>query len=109
MELIPIFAFIVLVASIATFIFSLVAYILFKVREKRGRYDVNPHPKSFKAELVAPNYYYLADNDSLIEGNNKNLAQSITSKEINHSPLESKDTTDLKVMEKPNGNELVWR
>jgi hypothetical protein len=106
MELIPIFAFIVLVASIATFIFSLVAYILFKVREKRGKYVTNPHPKAFKAELVAPNYYYLADNESSDLGNNKALSQS---REMKISNVESKENNDLKIIDKSNGNELVWR
>lgn len=106
MELIPIFAFIVLVASIATFIFSLAAYVLFKVREKRGKYVSNPHPKAFKAELVAPNYYYLSDNDSSDMGNNKTLPQS---RERKLSNIENKDNGDLKVIDKTNGNELVWR
>ena len=91
MELIPIFAFIVLVASIATFIFSLVAYILFKVREKRGKYDSKPHPKEFKAELVAPNYYYLSESESSEQAKNKILPQSIQAGEKKHSKFDNKD------------------
>ena len=106
MELIPIFAFIVLVASIATFIFSLVAYILFKVREKRGKYVANAQPKAFKAELVAPNYYYLPENDSLDSRNNKTLPES---REMKLSNIDNKDNGDLKIIDKTNGNELVWR
>ncbi len=79
MEIIPILAFIVLVATIGTFIFSIGAYILFKIRESKGRvekeakqeaveaelvsaeptilYQENPHPPSQRQRRPAPQYY----------------------------------------------------
>lgn len=55
MELIPIFSLIVLVATIGTFILSVGAYILFKIREARTG-SVRPHPPGpMEAEVVSPN------------------------------------------------------
>jgi hypothetical protein len=110
MELIPVFAFIVLVASIATFIFSLAAYILYKIREKRGRYAAQPHPKAFKAELVAPNYYYLPQNDDNLDERNK--IHEITFDDKNHSNNKFGNynyQSDISGIDKKNGNELTWR
>ena len=102
MELIPVFAFIVLVASIVTFIFSLAAYVLYKIREKRGRYAAEAHPKAFQAELVTPNYYYLSNH---IE-NEKLYSQSDSTNLSDHLEDKSKE---LKDTDKNNGNDLVWR
>lgn len=54
MELIPILAFIVLVATIATFIFAFAAYVLFKIRESRGKATASQPPQMFQAEFVIP-------------------------------------------------------
>jgi hypothetical protein len=54
MELIPILAFIVLVATIATFIFAFAAYVLFKIRESRGKAVSSQPPQVFQAEFVTP-------------------------------------------------------
>lgn len=53
MELIPILSLIILVATISTFILAVGAYILYKMRERKGR--VTPaQPATIPAELVAP-------------------------------------------------------
>jgi hypothetical protein len=54
MELIPILSMIILVATIATFILSISAYILYKLREKRGRVATPATPREIEAELFAP-------------------------------------------------------
>lgn len=54
MELIPILSLIVLVATISTFILAVGAYILYKIRERKGKTAEAPQPSSIPAELVAP-------------------------------------------------------
>lgn len=54
MELIPILSTIILVATICTFILAVGAYILYKIREKRGEQIQHPPPSSVHAELVTP-------------------------------------------------------
>jgi hypothetical protein len=54
MELIPILSLIVLVATISTFILAVGAYILYKIRERKGKTATAPQPSSIPAELVAP-------------------------------------------------------
>jgi hypothetical protein len=53
MELIPILSLIILVATISTFIFAVGAYILYKIREGKGR-EAAAKPASVPAELVSP-------------------------------------------------------
>lgn len=53
MELIPILSLIILVATISTFILAVGAYILYKIRERKGRQQA-AQPASVPAELVAP-------------------------------------------------------
>lgn len=54
MELIPILSTIILVATISTFILAIGAYILFKVRERRGEQYFVKHPATVQGELVTP-------------------------------------------------------
>jgi uncharacterized membrane protein len=54
MELIPILSLIILVATISTFILSIGAYILYKMREKKGKAVEQPKPEAIPAELVTP-------------------------------------------------------
>jgi hypothetical protein len=54
MELIPILSTIVLVATISTFLLAIGAYILFKIREKKGTYIYPKQPSCVEAELIAP-------------------------------------------------------
>lgn len=54
MELIPILSLIVLVATISTFILAVGAYILYKIRERKGKTAQAPQPSSIPAELIAP-------------------------------------------------------
>jgi hypothetical protein len=54
MELIPILSTIILVATICTFILAVGAYILYKIRERRGEQVQYPPPSSVHAELVTP-------------------------------------------------------
>ena len=54
MELIPILSLIVLVATISTFILAVGAYILYKIRERKGKVAQAAQPSSIAAELVAP-------------------------------------------------------
>ncbi len=54
MEIIPILAFIVLVATVSTFVFAFGAYIMFKIRESRGKVATSSAPQSFQAEYVTP-------------------------------------------------------
>lgn len=110
MELIPVFAFIVLVASIATFIFSLAAYILYKIRERRGKYALQIHPKAFKAELVAPNYYYLPENEDML--NELSQIHEISFDQDSNPNINSgnyKYQTEISSFNKKNGSELTWR
>jgi len=53
MELIPILSTIVLVATISTFLLAIGAYILFKIREKKGIHIYPKQPSCVEAELVA--------------------------------------------------------
>jgi len=54
MELIPILSLIVLVATISTFILAVGAYVLYKIRERKGHVASAPAPASIEAELVTP-------------------------------------------------------
>lgn len=54
MELIPILSTIILVATISTFMLAVGAYILYKVRERKGIQAVSPQPSEVNAELVTP-------------------------------------------------------
>ncbi len=54
MELIPILSLIILVATISTFMLAVGAYILYKIREKKGKVAQAPQPAALPAELVAP-------------------------------------------------------
>jgi hypothetical protein len=54
MELIPILSTIILVATICTFILAIGAYILYKIRERKGEQSHYPPPSSVHAELVTP-------------------------------------------------------
>ena len=54
MELIPILSLIILVATISTFILAVGAYILYKVRERKGITAQAVQPSAIPGELVAP-------------------------------------------------------
>jgi hypothetical protein len=54
MELIPILSTIILVATICTFILAIGAYILYKIRERKGQQVPYPKPSTVRAELVTP-------------------------------------------------------
>lgn len=54
MELIPILSLIILVATISTFILAVGAYILYKVRERKGISAEAPQPAAIAAEMVTP-------------------------------------------------------
>lgn len=54
MELIPILSLIILVATISTFILAVGAYILYKIRERKGKVSQAPQPAAIPAELVSP-------------------------------------------------------
>ncbi len=54
MELIPILSLIILVATISTFILAVGAYILYKIRERKGRTAQSAQPSAIPGELVAP-------------------------------------------------------
>lgn len=54
MELVPILATIILVSTISTFILAIGAYVLYKVRERRGRRVEVAQPQKIQAELLTP-------------------------------------------------------
>ena len=54
MELIPILSLVILVATISTFILAVGAYILYKIRERKGVVAEAPQPAAIPAELVTP-------------------------------------------------------
>lgn len=54
MELIPILSLIILVATISTFILAVGAYILYKIRERKGRVGKAPQPATIPAEMITP-------------------------------------------------------
>lgn len=54
MELIPILSTIILVATICTFILAIGAYILYKVRERKGTQAAPTAPQTVQGELIAP-------------------------------------------------------
>jgi hypothetical protein len=54
MELIPILATIILMATISTFFLAIGAYILYKIREKQGASAVSVEPATIQAELMTP-------------------------------------------------------
>lgn len=54
MELIPILSLIILVATISTFILAVGAYVLYKIRERKGKNVIAERPDTIEAELVTP-------------------------------------------------------
>ena len=54
MELIPIFSLIVLVATFGTFVLAIGAYVLFRVRERRGRSGAPQVAATYDADVIAP-------------------------------------------------------
>lgn len=54
MELIPILSLIILVATITTFILSIGAYAMYKVRERKGEGKSAETPSTIEAELLTP-------------------------------------------------------
>lgn len=54
MELIPILSTIILVATISTFLLAIGAYVLYKVRERKGQQAKAPQPSTVKAEIITP-------------------------------------------------------
>lgn len=54
MELIPILATIILMATISTFFLAIGAYILYKIRERRGTQQEVAQPSTIQAELITP-------------------------------------------------------
>ncbi len=54
MELIPILATIILMATISTFFLAVGAYVLYKIRERKGVKVEKLAPQTIKAELVTP-------------------------------------------------------
>ncbi len=54
MELIPVLSTIILVATISTFLLAIGAYILYKIRERKGQAALLTQPSEVKAELVTP-------------------------------------------------------
>lgn len=54
MELIPILSLIILVSTISTFILAVGAYILYKIRERKGAHAKAKPPETIPAELVEP-------------------------------------------------------
>lgn len=54
MELIPILSLIILVATISTFVLAVGAYILYKVRERKGKIAQASQPAAIPGEMIAP-------------------------------------------------------
>jgi hypothetical protein len=54
MELIPILSTIILAATASTFLLAVGAYILYKIRERRGKRNIVHSPMKYEAELLAP-------------------------------------------------------
>lgn len=54
MELIPVLSTIVLIATIMTFLLAIGAYILYKIRERKGIVSAPPQPAWVTAEFVTP-------------------------------------------------------
>lgn len=54
MELIPILSLIILVATVSTFMLAVGAYILYKIRERKGMTATAPQPSAIPAELITP-------------------------------------------------------
>lgn len=54
MELIPILATIILMATISTFFLAIGAYVLYKIRERKGVKKEVTQPQTIQAELVTP-------------------------------------------------------
>lgn len=54
MELIPILATIILMATISTFFLAIGAYVLYKIREKQGTQAEVIQPATIQAELITP-------------------------------------------------------
>ncbi|MCU7496253.1 MAG: hypothetical protein HF314_12400 [Ignavibacteria bacterium] len=70
MELIPILSFIILVATISTFILAIGAYILYKMRERKGRTSAAPVPRYIEAELLTPNQAALQQGTPAMQAGN---------------------------------------
>jgi uncharacterized membrane protein len=54
MELIPILSLIILFATISTFILAVGAYVLYKIRERKGQLRKAAAPATIQAELITP-------------------------------------------------------
>lgn len=54
MELIPIFSLIVLVATLGTFVLAIGAYVMFRIRESRGRAGEPRVAPTYEADVMSP-------------------------------------------------------
>lgn len=66
MELVPILSAIILTATMATFIFSIAAYILYKIREAKDNRENIESPKMRKIEIHTP-----LEQDAILYQNSK--------------------------------------
>ena len=67
MEIVPVLSLIVLVATIGTFILAVWAYIMFRIRERRGTHLRSGQPGTVEAEVVSPGEVLTSHGDSLTD------------------------------------------
>lgn len=84
MELIPILSTIILVATICTFILAIGAYILYKIRERRGEQVQRTPPSSVRAELVTPDESEYASRDYVLPEAMKTPVEPQHVKKVSH-------------------------
>ncbi len=82
MELIPILATIILVATISTFVLAIGAYILYKIRERKGEAVIANKPAVVEGELLTPLEQIKYDNETDKAIITKKISEVYT-KEIN--------------------------
>lgn len=103
MELIPILSLIILVATISTFVLAVGAYVLYKIRERKGRIASSTQPSTIEAELIIPATSNISAKDTkqLDEISKAEVTEPTRVTEIGFESLKTKHTSDESFQKAP--------
>lgn len=96
MELIPILSLIILVATISTFVLAVGAYVLYKIRERKGRIATSSQPATIEAELIIPSNssQFAKENKQFDQISKVEITEPTRVTEIGFESLKTKVTSD---------------
>lgn len=96
MELIPILSLIILVATISTFVLAVGAYVLYKIRERKGRTATSTQPATVEAELIIPSSgsFGSKENKQFDQISKGEISEPTRVTEIGFESLKTKMTND---------------